>query len=199
MKGKSSKSRPSNIIDFGRILKKKQKSMGAAERIGATQLARGSKSAQRAARSNQKNNVIKRFNDLRQAQIQDNRRQVRRTILDGFIGACVVMPSRGLINVSLHDISKTGIAFDMSITQGAFCCGDSVMMRLYMNHDTYFPFEVSVQNLRPLVGTERTRFGARFKAEAFNTTSLQHFVDFIESVTACLKTDKGDTMVSLGH
>ena len=185
MKGRSStKSGSSNIIDFSRVLKAQQK--------------RNKKTSAKSVKK-QDNNLITSFKGLRQAQIQDNRRQVRRTLLDGFIGACVVMPSRGLINVSLHDISKTGIAFDMPMTQGAFRCGDSVMMRLYMNHDTYFPFEVSVQNLRPLVGTGHTRFGARFKSEAFNTTSLQHFVDFIESVTACLKTDKGDTMVNLGH
>lgn len=180
-------SRPSNVIDFNKALKARRSKTKTGSKTRAK--ARSTKS--------QKNNLITNFDALRQAQLQANRRQVRRTLLDGFIGACAVVPSKGLINVSLYNISKTGVAFDMPANQGVFQVGEVVLMRIYMNHEAYFPFEVTVQNTRPLIGTHSTRFGARFNVEACNTRSLQHFVDFIESVTTCLKTDKGDTMVSL--
>ncbi len=124
------------------------------------------------------------------------RRQVRRTILSEFIGAMALVPQKGLVKVTMYDISEDGVAFDVEDKVGHFLVGEEVAMRLYLNHQTYFPFIVRIQNIRG-VDEERTfRHGANFVKGTINDLALHHFVKFIESVSASLKTDSGDLMVS---
>src|SRR5687768_13571447 len=80
--------------------------------------------------------------EARQQIINDERRNVKRTILTEFIGAFAVLPERGLLRLSLYDISDRGISFDLEMTEGRFLEGEEVAMRVYLNHKTYFPFIV---------------------------------------------------------
>lgn len=128
--------------------------------------------------------------------LQQERRQVRRTILSEFIGACVVLPKKGLMKVMLYDISESGIAFDTTGDAGHFKGGEELAMRVYLNHQTYFPFVVKITNVRGLVDEGTYRHGANFMMGTVNEQALHHFVKFIETVSASLQRDSGDVMVS---
>lgn len=132
----------------------------------------------------------------RQAQINRDRRQVKRTILSEFIGAYVILPDRGLLKISIYDISDDGISFDVPIENGHFQDQDEVAMRVYMNHKTYFPFVAKVVNLRRFDEDGVVRHGANFMKGTINDVALHHFIKFIETVSASLKTDDGDVLVT---
>jgi hypothetical protein len=139
--------------------------------------------------------------ERREAIIKEERREVRRTILTGFIGAYAVVPSRegtngGLLRVEIYDISESGVAFDVDTEFGHFEKGEEIAMRIYLSQDTYFPFIVKVQNQRKLEGETAFRHGANFIKGAVNDEALLHFVKFIETVSASLERDTGDVMVS---
>jgi hypothetical protein len=134
--------------------------------------------------------------ERRNEMIQQDRRRVRRTILTEFVGAYVVVPSQGLLKVSLYDISETGIAFDVDNDKGQFTGGEEVAVRVYMNQSTYFPFTVKINNVREIQDEMTTRHGARFILGTVNEIALFHFVKFIETVSASLERDSGDVMVS---
>jgi hypothetical protein len=128
--------------------------------------------------------------------INQERRQVKRTILSEFIGAFALVPRKGLLKVTLYDISDNGLAFDVSEAAGHFAVGEEVAMRVYLNQQTYFPFVVRVQNIRGLADENAFRHGAGFVKGTINDEALHHFVRFIETVSANLQTDQGDLQVS---
>ncbi len=136
------------------------------------------------------------MSERRQEMLSDERRQVKRTILTEFIGAFAVIPQRGLIRVTLYDISDQGVAFDLEEGMGHFVVGEEVAMRVYLNHKTYFPFVVKIQNMRWDEIEQVQRHGANFLKDTVNEEALSHFVKFIETVSASLETDEGDVMVS---
>ena len=128
--------------------------------------------------------------------IKQERRQVKRTILTEFISAHVVIPKRGLKKVAIHDISDEGIAFDLEPEDGQFRKDEELAMRIYLNSSTYFPFYVKVRNCRYIKDEAIYRVGSQFDKESFNADALGHFIKFIETVSASLKNDSGDIMVS---
>ncbi len=128
--------------------------------------------------------------------IQQERRQVKRTILTEFISAHVVVPKRGLNKVAIHDISDEGIAFDLELDDGQFKKNEELAMRIYLNATTYFPFFVKVKNCRFIDDEGVYRVGSQFDKGSFNSEALSHFIKFIETVSANLKNDSGDIMVS---
>lgn len=132
----------------------------------------------------------------RQEIIQEERRSVRRTILTEFIGVHTVVPGYGLQKCTLRDISVKGIAFDLEKKQGHFRAGEEVAMRVYLNHKTYFPFVVSVRSSRYVSEEDVYRHGASVVKGTVNQEALEHFIRFIETVSANLKTDHGDVIVS---
>jgi hypothetical protein len=134
--------------------------------------------------------------EMRQEILMQERRQVRRTILSEFIGAFVVIPEKGLVKVNLYDISENGMAFDVEADAGHFALNEEVAMRVYLNQQTYFPFVVNIQNLRKVGDEGVFRHGANFAKGTMNEEALYHFVKFIETVSASLKSDQGDIMVS---
>lgn len=134
--------------------------------------------------------------ERRSQMLADERRQVKRTILSEFIGAFILVPERGLQRVSLYDISENGLAFDMDLGGGTLKIGEEVAMRVYLNQYTYFPFVVSVSNSRVLPEEGVVRHGCNLEKDSMNAEALHHFVKFIETVSASLKTDHGDVMVS---
>jgi hypothetical protein len=128
--------------------------------------------------------------------LRQDRRAVKRTILSEFVGAFAVIPSRGLCKVAIYDISEKGIAFDMDLDMGAFRVGEEVAMRIYLNQVTYFPFFAQITNVREIADEGVHRFGATFVKDSINDQALVHFVKFVENVSASLKKDGGDVLVS---
>ena len=134
--------------------------------------------------------------ERRQEILSDERRKVKRTLLTEFIGACVVVPNKGLMKVAIHDISDGGVSFDLEGADGAFKENEEVAMRVYKNQETYFPFIVTIQNIRLDNEYGILRHGAHFVKGTLNKEALHHFVKFIETVSASLERDSGDVMVS---
>ena len=136
--------------------------------------------------------MVERRNEM----LTQERRKVRRTMLSEFIGAHVVIPDRGLQKVVIYDISDDGIAFDVPADDGTFSIGDEVVVRVYLNQQTYFPFVVRIANARAVPEEGINRHGGLFLKGSVNDVALHHFVRFIETVSASLRTDRGDIMVS---
>lgn len=134
--------------------------------------------------------------ERRQAILSSERREVKRTILSEFVGGFILVPEKGLQKVAIYDISENGIAFDLDLGSGGMKESEEVAMRVYLNQYTYFPFVVSVANVRALPEEGVTRHGCNFLKETVNSEALFHFVKFIETVSASLRTDHGDVMVS---
>ena len=132
----------------------------------------------------------------RNEMLTNERRRVRRTMLGEFIGACVVIPERGLSKVTLYDISVNGIAFDMETVAGRFNTGEEVQVRVYLNQQKYFPFQVQITNVREIFDEAVFRHGANFVKGGINDLALKHFAKFVETVSTSLQTDSGDVMVS---
>lgn len=134
--------------------------------------------------------------ERRNEMLTHERRKVRRTILSEFVGAHVIVPERGLQRVVIYDISEDGVAFDIEMGSGGFKSGEEVSFRVYLNQQTYFSFIVKVANARVIHEEGCTRHGGLFLKGTVNDVALHHFVKFIETVSASLRTDSGDVMVS---
>jgi hypothetical protein len=132
----------------------------------------------------------------REAALTEDRRKVRRTILTEFIAVHTVVPGFGLMRVSLYNINDKGLAFELDAARGSFHPGEEVAMRVYLNHQTYFPFIVKIKHITEVVDEGVVRHGCEFVNGTINDVALQHFVGFIESVSASLHSDKGDILVS---
>jgi len=128
--------------------------------------------------------------------LSQERRQVKRTLLSEFVGAFVLVPRKGLMKVTLYDISENGLAFDLERAAGHFALGEEVAMRVYLNQQTYFPFIVKIQNVRNIDDEDIYRHGSNFVKGTINDQALHHFVKFIETVSASLHGDEGDIVVS---
>lgn len=134
--------------------------------------------------------------ERRETMLREDRRQVKRTILTEFISVHVVIPQFGLMKVALYDINKTGVSFDIEAGRGSFKAGEEVAMRVYLNHQTYFPFIIKVKHLTEIQDEGTLRHGAEFVAGTINDIALQHFVGFLENVSASLRSDAGDVTVT---
>lgn len=158
-------------------------------------LGKGNKASEKNSKSKANSPIID-MTERRNEMLSAERRQVKRTILNEFIGAMVLVPRKGLLKVSIHDISETGMAFDLEGEAGHFALGEEVAMRVYLNQETYFPFVVTVQNIRAVEEESAFRHGVHFVKGSINDEALHHFVKFIETVSAALQRDQGDIMVS---
>lgn len=132
----------------------------------------------------------------RQEIIDEERRSVKRTILTEFIGAHVIVPGAGLQKCALHDISVKGISFDLLKKQGQFKGNEEVAVRIYLNYKTYFSFIVNVRSSRWIKDEAVYRHGASFVEGTVNKEAIEHFIRFVETISASLKTDQGDVIVS---
>ena len=134
--------------------------------------------------------------ERREEMIQQERRQVKRTILTEFLGAFMVVPQKGLQKITLYDVSENGLSFDTEEENGHLDLGDQVAMRVYLNKYTYFPFVVTVSNMRFVEEEGVYRHGVSFVKGTINDVALHHFVKFIENISASLRRDGGDILVS---
>ena len=140
--------------------------------------------------------VVVDMTERRDEIVEQERRQVRRTILSEFIGVHILVPNRGLMAVTLYDISGGGLSFDVAASEGRFRLGDELAMRVYLNHKTYFSFVIQIANVRSQEDQTQIRHGANFVKGSTNEVALYHFVKFIETIIASLQTDGGDVTVS---
>ncbi|MBX7232641.1 MAG: PilZ domain-containing protein [Bdellovibrionales bacterium] len=136
------------------------------------------------------------ISNLRAETINQERRKVRRTILNEFIGVHAVVPNHGLMPITLHDVSSDGLSFDIAAKAGQFRVGEELAMRIYLNHDTYFPFFVQVDNVRYKSDETVQRHGAHFVKGSANIDAFQYFIRFLESVSTGLQKDNGDIVVT---
>lgn len=123
------------------------------------------------------------------------RRQIKRTILTEFVSAMVVVPEKGLLKVSIYDISEQGISFDTEFEQGCFKTDEEVSLRVYLNQKTYFPISVQVKHIVDEKTEGVIRHGSIFLRQPATDAALQYFIKFIEEVSQGLQKDNGDLMV----
>ena len=134
--------------------------------------------------------------EIRSEALKADRRNVKRTMLTEFIAVHAVIPGMGLEKVTLFDINENGISFDLPSPKGHFEAAEEVACRVYLNHQTYFPFVVKVKHVTEIKDEEVHRHGTEFIKGTINDVALHHFIKFIENVSASLKHDKGDVLVS---
>jgi hypothetical protein len=134
--------------------------------------------------------------ERRNEAVNEERRQAKRTLLTEFIGVHTIVPGYGLFKVALYDINENGLSFDIETARGQFQVGEEIAMRVYVNHTTYFPFNVKVKNFRSLTDEGLNRHGCEFVKGSINDEALKYFVKFIETVALSLRSDRGDVLVS---
>jgi hypothetical protein len=127
--------------------------------------------------------------------IDQERRLVTRTVLSSFIGVFVVLPKQGLQPVAVYDISEGGLAFDLPADQGQFNIGETVTMRIYLSHDTYFSYSVKVANVRAMEHGAVLRHGTILRKDDESFQTLSHFMRFLEAVSLVAKKDNGDRLL----
>ncbi len=136
------------------------------------------------------------FESERQTAKDNERRLVTRTVLSQFVGVFVLIQGKGLQSSSLYDVSDTGLAFDMPVETGKFEVGEEVAMRIYLSHDTYFPFTVKVSNVRTVGnGTGVVRHGATFMKKDPSFSCLSYFVKFLQEVSLVSRKDRGERVL----
>lgn len=143
----------------------------------------------------QSGNVVD-ISHIRSEVLEEERRKVRRTILTEFIAVHTLVPGHGLMKVTLFNINEAGVAFDVENLKGQFQVGEEIAMRVYLNSHTYFPFVVKVKHVTAVEDEGVQRHGCEFVPGTINDIALHHFIKFIETVSASLKQDKGDVIVS---
>lgn len=133
---------------------------------------------------------------MRKDILTQERRSNRRTILTNFIGAFIVIPEVGLQPVTLYDVSSDGISFDTEIEAGRFKTTEEYAVRVYLSRDTYFPFIVSIKNVRELKSEGVFRHGALFNRNGSHEEALRSFIKFVETISTVLRKDPGDHIIS---
>jgi hypothetical protein len=136
------------------------------------------------------------ISELRGEKIRADRREVRRTILTEFISVHAIVPGHGLLKVFLYDINDKGLSFDLEEQRGSYNAGNTVELRIYLNHQTYFRIDVKVAHVTHLKDEGVIRHGCHFNNDSINNEAVGHFVKFIESVAAHLRQDGGDILVT---
>lgn len=143
---------------------------------------------------NQSSQVIT-LEQARKALVDKDKRQTQRTILSDLVSVYAILPERGLLKVDVHNLGEKGLAFDIETYQGAYEINEKVAMRVYLNHKSYFPFEVEVKHVTPIYEEGIHRHGALFTGENTNNVALGHLIKFLEAVSTDLKEDHGDLMI----
>ena len=150
--------------------------------------------------SSTENEVIS-YSEKKQKLLFHERRQVKRTVLAEFVSAMVVLPERGLLKVTLYDISEEGISFDLDANQGSFKIDEEVSIRVYLNHKTYFPMTIQVKHItnEPSEGVVRhgTVYLRGIATSGVADAALQYFVRFIETAGEGLRKDDGDLLAPI--
>ena len=132
----------------------------------------------------------------RQEQIQRERRQKRRIVLEEFLGAYIVVPEKGLQKVSLYDLSENGLAFDIGLEMGSYKKGENVAFRIYISKTSYIPFSLNIRNVRGIAEEGVYRHGASIFDQQQNKNAFEAFFRFVESASHSLKKDNCDLVIN---
>lgn len=117
---------------------------------------------------------------------QERRKSKRRPILDSF-SLFVVIPKKGPLKLRIHDVSDTGLSFDVD-TEGDEAAsfplkiGETFEVHLYLNQSLYLPLQIRIARLSEKdsirqVGAEYAEKGSK-EFDAF-----RGFVQMIDHVT----------------
>jgi len=95
----------------------------------------------------------------------ERRREKRRPMLETF-SFFIVIPKKGLHKLGLHDISESGVGFDLDIegessTDFAAKDGDTIDFRFYLNRSLFIPLSANVARIE--MSASGRRVGAEFK------------------------------------
>jgi hypothetical protein len=151
------------------------------------------------AKGSKESASVQDITQMRQEILTQERRRNRRTILTNFIGAFIVIPEVGLQPVILYDVSNDGISFDTEFDAGRFKMGEEYAVRVYLSRDTYFPFVVTVKNVRELKSEGVFRHGTTFQKHGSHEEALRSFIKFVETISTVLRKDSGDHIISQNH
>ncbi len=136
------------------------------------------------------------ISSARALQISEDRREVRRTVLTEFISLHAVIPGYGLLRVTLFDINDRGLSFDLEEAKGKYNVTDQIELRIYLNHQTYFPITTQVAYIKKIEDEGVYRHGCEFAKDSINNQALKYFVGFLESVTTHFRKDSGDLTIT---
>ena len=127
--------------------------------------------------------------------INEGRRKKRRIVISGLMHAAIVVPGKGLINqIALHDISESGVSFDLPYSRSFN--GQKLAMRVYLNPEDFFHFNILItENIRYIQEEGVYRYGAKLLPNHRNKKAIQNLVDFIESVSGILHKDHGEILL----
>jgi hypothetical protein len=110
----------------------------------------------------------------------ERRRFKRRPILDTF-SLFVVVPKKGMHRLQVHDLSDSGIGFDLDIDGENFDefpvkAGEKLTVHLYLNQSLYLPIEVQVARI------EDSKTVRRIGAEVIDrsSASFKAFSSFLQ-------------------
>ena len=180
-----------NVVDFTARLKKKNNQGPKTSHEDAKKaLAKGESSKKKPSKAS----VID-MSERRREEIDAERRLVTRTVLSHIVGVIAVIPNQGLQPVSLYDVSEGGLSFDMRMEAGSFSVGETVTMRMYLSHDTYFAFAVKIANIRSLEGEGVNRHGVVLDTTHAAYKTMSYFTRFLEQVSQVAKKDEGERVL----
>jgi hypothetical protein len=135
------------------------------------------------------------LNERREEKLASEKRAVTRTVLSQFLGVFLVLPNKGLQPVSLHDVSEAGLSFDLPTEVGSYEISETVTMRIYLSHDTYFSFHAKIANKRSSSSQGVARHGAVFRKDDESFKTLFYFTKFLENVGLVARRDTGDRLL----
>ncbi len=121
----------------------------------------------------------------------ERRQARRRPIVDSF-GMFVVVPSKGVHRLPVHDVSEIGIGFDLDIdgeqaSDFPAQRGQKIDIQLYLNQSLYLPLKVSVARVESQEAGCR-RIGAQFeKASEANGKGYPAYRAFVDMIDALLE------------
>jgi hypothetical protein len=95
---------------------------------------------------------------------KEKRRSPRRPVLDTF-SVFVVVPSKGMHRLPVHDLSEHGMGFDLDTEGENFADhplkqGDRLEVHFYLNQSLYLPLNVELVRLQEAKGVRQV--GAQF-------------------------------------
>lgn len=130
--------------------------------------------------------------------ISEEKRKTRRIVMSGLMNTALVVPNGGLIrDVSLHNISETGISFDLPFNfKEAFKVKEKLTMRVYLNSEDFFDFNIVItKNIRHIPEEGICRYGCRLLPNERSEKAINSLIHFIESVSHILHKDKGEVLL----
>jgi hypothetical protein len=109
----------------------------------------------------------------------DRRKTERRPILNTF-SIFLAIPKKGLHRLEVHDISESGMGFDLDIegeepSRFPVAEGNTIDLRFYINPSLYIPLSIQVTRIED--HHSKRRIGAEFQEKS--SESYQAFLSFL--------------------